>query len=319
MTDLTNPIFNNEDAAREHLKSIMWPNGPTCPHCGEVEKITKLQGKSHRSGLHVCKSCRGHFTVTVGTVLERSKIPLHKWVLAFQLMSSSKKGMSAHQMHRMLGVTYKTAWFMAHRIREAMREPHYTGPLGGDGGVVEADETYIGPKASNMSSKRKGPRPGFKKGQPRINIPEKEKVLALVERGGKVRSFHVPAVNSSTLRPILRLQISQKATVMTDEAGYYRNVGKDFARHEAVNHSAEEYVRGDAHTNTIEGYFAIMKRGLTGVYQHVSPDPFEALPGRVRLPIQRACRPRCHRHRAYREALKGIAGKRLTYRRTDAR
>ena len=319
MSDITAPRFKTEAAARKHLESVRWPNGPVCPHCGSVDNAHRIKGKTARPGLWFCADCRTQFTVTVGTLFERSKVPLHKWLLAVHLLCASKKGISSHQLHRILGVTYKTAWFMSHRIREAMREPKYQGPLGGDGGVVEADETYIGPKARNMSSARKGPRKGFKKGQHRINIPEKEKVLSLVERGGKVRSFHVPEVNASTLRPILRLQISQKATVMTDEASYYRNLRKDFARHEAVNHSAEEYVRGDAHTNTIEGYFSIMKRGITGVYQHVSATHLKRYLGEFDFRYnERSGLGITDAERAD-KALKGIGGKRLTYRRIDAR
>ena len=315
MSDITAPRFKSEAAARKHLESVRWPDGPICPHCGSVDNAHRIKGKTARPGLWFCAECRKQFTVTVGTLFERSKVPLHKWLLAVHLLCASKKGISTHQLHRMLGVTYKTAWFMSHRIREAMREPVYSGPLGSDGGVVEADETYIGPKARNMSSARKGPYPGFKRGQKRVNIPEKEKVLSLVERNGQVRSFHVPAVNASTLRPILRLQISKKATVMTDDASYYKNLKRDFARHESVNHSAEEYVRGDAHTNTIEGYFAIMKRGLTGVYQHVSSTHLKRYLGEFDFRYNTREVDDLTRTNA---ALKGIEGKRLTYRRTDA-
>lgn len=300
--DLTNPIFHDNDAAREHLESILWPDGPYCPHCGEAEKIRKLQGKSHRPGLHVCNSCRGHFTVTVGTVLERSKIPLCKWVMGFHLMAASKKGVSAHQLHRMLGITYKSAWFMAHRIREAMREFN-PGPVGGENKVVEADETFVGGKAKNA-----------KRGKP---IPKKEAVFSLVERDGKVRSFHVPSVNHRNLRPILVAHVDRKSYLMTDEAGLYKRVGREYAGHGTVNHSIEEYVRGTFwHTNTIEGYFSIFKRGINGVYQHVSQKHLKRYLGEFDF--------RCNERdiddtaRAA-KAVAGIKGKRITYRRIDAR
>ena len=211
MINLTDPIFTDIDKAREHLEAIRWPDGPYCPHCGELENIRKLKGKSHRPGLYQCNSCREHFTITVGTVMERSKVPLNKWVLAFHLMCSSKKGISAHQLHRNLGVTYKTAWFMAHRIREAMREIN-PGPIGGANKVVEADETFVGGKSKNRKGK----------------VQPKEAVFALVERDGKVHSFHVPAVNSKTLRPILVSHADRKSYLMTDEAGVYVSVGREF-------------------------------------------------------------------------------------------
>lgn len=299
--DLTNPIFTDVNAAREHLETILWPDGPTCPHCGECEKIKALKGKSHRPGLRQCNSCRGHFTVTVGTVLERSKIPLNKWVLGFHLMAASKKGVSAHQLHRMLGVTYKTAWFMAHRIREAMREIN-PGGLGGENKVVEVDETYVGGKAKNA-----------KRGAP---IPTKEAVIALVERDGKMRSVHLPSVNRETLRPVLVTQIDRKSYLMTDESTVYPKIGKEFSGHGTVNHSIDEYVRhgGFMHTNTVEGYFSILKRGITGVYQHVSQQHLKRYLGE--FDFRYNYRKITDAERTV-EAFKGIAGKRLTYRRTD--
>ena len=198
MFDLTNPIFSDKDAAREHLERIRWPNGPFCPHCGEAENVKPLNGKSHRSGLHKCYSCKGHFSVTVGTVFERSKVPLHKWVLTAHLIAASKKGISAHQIHRMIGVTYKTAWFMCHRIREAMNEAP-NGLLGSGGGTVEVDETYWG----NAKNKRKGAR-GYE---------HKMKIVSLVERDGKKRSFKTERVSGATLAPILRQHISVDANL----------------------------------------------------------------------------------------------------------
>ena len=302
--DLTAPIFNDENAAREHLEAVCWPDGPVCPHCrATAEVIAKVGGKRHRPGLYYCNGCKGQFTVTVGTVCERSKIPLHKWVLAMHLLCASKKGMSSHQLHRMLGVTYKTAWFMSHRLREAMREP--AGPagggLGGQNKVVEADETFVGGKARNA-----------KRGKP---VPKKEPVVSLVERDGRVRSFHLTEVTAKTLRPILVTQIDRKSYLMTDESGSYVEVGREFGGHGTVNHSIEEYVRGGFwHTNTVEGYFALLKRGIIGVYHHVSQQHLKRYVGEFDFRYN-------HRHVSDFEradaALKGIEGKRLTYRRSD--
>ena len=200
MFDLTNPIFTNADKAREHLEAVNWPQGPFCPHCGECENVHRLQGKSTRAGLIQCNSCLKNFTVTVGTLFERSKVPLNKWLLATYLLSSSKKGMSAHQIHRMLGVTYKTAWFMCHRIREAMSIAP-DGPLGGPDCVVEADETYVGGKARNRATRKPAP---------------KKAVVALVERDGKARSFHVANVNAKDVRALVVTNIDRASHLMTD-------------------------------------------------------------------------------------------------------
>jgi transposase-like protein len=263
--DLHDPIFTNENAAREALESVRWPNGPVCPHCGSVERIALVGGEkhSHRPGLYYCNDCKGQFTVTVGTVFERSKIPLTKWWLATYLLGSSKKGMSSHQLHRMLDVTYKTAWFMSHRIREAMRDGSILGGLGGANKVVEIDETYVGGKEANKhKSKRKHAGRG---------AVGKAPVVSLVERDGSVRSFHVANVTAATLRPIIVAQVNKASFVMTDESTVYPAIGREFAGHGTVNHSAEEYVRATFwHTNTVENYFSIFKRGIVGVYHHVS-------------------------------------------------
>ena len=232
MTDLTDPIFNDDAAAREHLEAIRWPTGPFCPHCGEVEKIRRLEGQSHRPGLHQCNACREHFTVTVGTVMERSHVPLSKWVLAFHLMAASKKGMSAHQLHRMLRVTYKTAWFMAHRIREAMTDPAPT-PLGGEGKIIEADETYHG-KAENPPPRRKRLGPPTKSGK--SGPGQKRPIVALVERGGEVRVTHMPKVSADNVAGFLRQNADRKSRLHTDESNLYPKVGTEFARHDAVKH-----------------------------------------------------------------------------------
>jgi len=297
---LQNPIFQHETKAREWLEARIWPNGPFCPHCGELERVTRLHGKAHRPGLFQCNSCREQFTVTVNTVCERSKIPLTKWLLAIYLLNSSKKGMSALQMHRMMGGSYKTAWFMMRRIREAMREGKL-GPLGGKGKFVEADETYVGGKAKNRAFKAP---------------PKKEAVMALVERGGKVASVHVPNVTAKTLRPIIVSIVDRKSHLRTDESLVYPKVGNEFASHYTVNRSADEYVRGDAHTNTVEGYFAILKRGIFGIYHSVSEEHIRRYLGefdfrynyRVALGYSDMERTEI--------AAAGIYGKRLTYRRT---
>ena len=298
---LQNPIFQNEEKARERLEVRVWANGHVCPHCGATEDRTrKLAGKARRPGLYQCNECCEQFTATVGTVMERSKIPLTKWLLAIFPLSASKKGMSAHQLSRMLDVSYKSTWFMMHRIREAMRELSFAaGPLVGMNKVVEADETYVGGKAKNQKDK----------------IPPKEAVVALVERDGFVRSFHVPNVTAKTLRPILVTQISRASYLMTDEGTVYPKVGKEFAGHGRVNHSINEYVRGGFwHTNTVEGYFSILKRGIIGTYHHVRPAHLKRYVGE--FDFRYNTRKITDMERAE-IAAEGIKGKRFTYRRTD--
>ncbi len=294
------PRFQNPKAAREYLESIRWPKGQICPHCGVVGEHYKLNGEAQRDGLYKCRDCREQFTVTVGTVFEDSKIPLHKWVMLAELMCSSKKGISSKQVERMLGVTYKTAWFMAHRMREAMK-PNGTGLLGGGGGTVEADETFIGRK------------PGRK-----INrgYAHKNAVFSLVERNGNVRSFHVNDVNAKTLKPIIQAQMSNAAHFMTDDAGQYRTLGPVSASHETVNHSAGEYVRGNAHTNTVEGFFSIFKRGMYGVFQHCSSHHLHRYTTEFDFKYNHREKLGFDDTARTVEALKGISGKRLTYRRT---
>lgn len=311
MTNITAPQFTDETKAREYLERLRWPQGPVCPHCGSLD-ATRLVGKKHRAGLVQCNDCREQFTVTVGTVFERSKVPLNKWLLCNHLLCASKKGMSAKQIERMLGVTYKTAWFMCHRIREAMKTDVATdGPLGGAGKFIEADETYIGGKHRNMHKSKaervqRGPR-----------LDTKHAVVALVERGGKVRSFHVANVTGATLRGVLVENADRNSWLMTDENYGYKAVGREFKGHSIVVHSTGEYARlnGLIHSNTTENFLSIMKRGVIGTYHHWS-----------RAHIARYCAEFDFRYSTRKStdaeradvALLGIAGKRLTYRRTDA-
>lgn len=255
--NITNQIFHDEHAAIDYLEKQRWTDGPVCPHCGGTDKAYRLKGKSTRPGLLKCGHCRKQFTVKIGTIFEDSHIPIHKWLLATELMCSSKKGISAHQIHRMLEITYKSAWFMCHRIRKAMEIPKDSDKLGGSGKIVEADETFFG-------SKKKLPK-GAR------GYMHKEKIFSLVERKGVVRSFHVNDVTGATLKPILQKQVNQETRIMTDDMGAYSKLDKHFDSHEVVKHSKKEYVRGkDIHTNTIEGFFSILKRGLIGIYQHCS-------------------------------------------------
>ena len=262
-TDLRNPIYHDEDAARAHLESLLWPHGPACPRCGVMEgRITKLQGASTRPGVYKCKDCRKPFSVTVGTVMERSHVPLSKWVLAAHFLASSKKGMSALQLQRLLGTNYETAWFLFHRLRECAALAGPRGPMGGEGKYVEADETLIGGREKN---KHVG-----KRNAKNIGGVGKQVVFTLVQRGSEARSFHVANVTGKTLHPIILKHIDRASALMTDDAGQYRLVGPAFARHETVNHGKDEYVRGDAYSNTVEGYFSILKRGVYGTFHSIS-------------------------------------------------
>ena len=262
-TDLTNPIYHDDDAARAHLESLLWPQGAVCPRCGVTgERVTKLQGKSTRPGVYKCKDCRKPFSVTVGTVMERSHVPLCKWVLAAHFMASSKKGMSALQLQRLLGTNYETAWFLFHRLREAVAPAGPRGPMGGEGKVVEADETYVGGKEKNKhANKRVHVRGGS----------QKAPVVTLVERDGEARSFHVANVTARTVRRVLTAQIAKGSALMTDGSNIYLGMADHFASHDWTDHSHGEYVRpGGVHSNTAESYFAILKRGVYGSFHSIS-------------------------------------------------
>jgi transposase-like protein len=260
--DLSRPMFHDNNVAREHLEAVLWPQGPVCPRCGVMgDRITKMGGKSLRPGVYNCKDCRKPFSVTVGTVMDRSHIPLSKWVMAAHLMSASKKGMSALQLHRMMGISYEAAWFLFHRLRAAADATGY-GPLGGDDKIIEVDETYIGGKQANKHASKRKRIGGGPKG--------KMAVVSLVERDGRTKSFHVANVNWRNLRPIMVKHASRKSHLMTDEARIYPSIAREFDRHSTVNHAAEEYVRDEVHTNTVESHFALLKRGIFGTFHNVS-------------------------------------------------
>jgi transposase-like protein len=290
------PHFQNDEAARAMLESILWPDGPVCVHCGVVNHAYKTR----RPGVFRCaeKGCRKDFSVTMKTVMERSHIALHKWLQAFHLMTSSKKGVSAHQLHRTLSIGYEAAWFMAHRIRESMRAGGLS-PLGGGGKIVEADETYIG---------------RLKDQKVRRGVSHKNAVLTLVERGGSARSFHIDGASIAQIAPIVKANVARETRFMTDEARHYMEIGETFDSHEAVNHGQEEYARGDISTNTVEGYYSIFKRGMKGVYQHCAEKHLHRYlsefdfrcSNRVALGVNDGERADL--------AIKGAAGKPLTYR-----
>jgi transposase-like protein len=262
----SDPKFHDEDAARQWFEAARWPNGPICPHCkGEKHYATKKPGRYRCGSL----TCRKDFTVMTGSIMERSHAKLTQWAAAFHLAASSKKGFSANQLHRELGCQYNTAWFLHHRIMEAMRRGGLDlPPMGGEGKVVEADETYFGniPEAKRPTMKTTG-RP-FKKGSTGSKF--KRTIIALVERGGEVRSFHVPSAHAKNVISIVRNNIARETRLHTDESKFYVMVGREFAAHETVNHSVKEYARGDVTTNTVESYFSVFKRGMRGVYQHCS-------------------------------------------------
>jgi transposase-like protein len=296
--------FHSEEAAYRFVEARLWANGRPCPHCGVFDKSGPLKGNSTRIGVYKCYACRKPFTVKVGTVFESSHVKLHVWLQAMHLMASSRKGVSTNQLHRILGVSLQTAWFLSHRIREAMTDfglSNDSGPLGGEGKFVEADETFVGGKARNRAYKAPVP---------------KKAVVALVERKGRVRSHHVPEVNAANLRPILESGIDKASHLRTDESGVYWKVGEQFASHHTVIHAQEEYVRGDAHTNTAEGYFSILKRGIYGIYQHVSGEHLHRYLAEFDFRYNQRIALGINDIERTDKTLKGVVGKRLTYRTT---
>jgi transposase-like protein len=302
MSVLSKPYFHDEAAAFAHLESILWPNGPVCPHCGSISgKHYDL--RKTRLGLRKCSDCRKQFTVKVGTVFESAHIPLNKMLQAVYLLTSSKKGISSHQLHRVLEVQYKTAWFLSHRIREALRSGELA-PMGGAGGVVEADETYFGDKEVVTKRTKRG----------KSGLASKRAVVSLVERGGSVRSFHVERATKETVSKIVRENVDKETKLYTDESRLYTEVGKDFAAHESVNHTGKEYVRGDVHTNTVEGYYSIFKRGMRGIYQHCSEKHLHRYLAEFDFRYNNRSARGCEDQERAERALEGIKGKRLTYR-----
>jgi transposase-like protein len=315
MSILDATFFRDEEAAYSKLESVLWPRGTECPHCGVVGTGVKIKanpGKKVRYGLWKCADCKKQFTATVGTVFESSHIPLHKWLQAAHLLNSSKKGISAKQIERILQVTYKSAWFMMHRLREAMAPGGNIPPMGGEGRVIEADETYIG-KRDGKPSEPDTFVTGFG-WQEHPRIETQRKIVALVERNGSARSFVVDSVNKKTIRNILFTNADRKSTLMTDEASVYPAAGAHYTDHQTVNHSQYEYARGTTSTNTVEGYFSIFKRGMKGIYQHCSEKHLHRYlaefdfrySNREKLGVNDIAR--THR------MLAGATGKRLTYR-----
>lgn len=295
MDDILAPRFIDPVAARKHLEALRWGDIPECPHC-ESADVTRLEGKKHRDGLLQCNNCREQFTVTVGTVFERSKIPLNKWLLANHLLCASKKGISAAQIGRMLGVTYKTAWFMMHRIREAMKDDG--SPLGGEGKVVESDEAFVGGRKHKRLSGK---------------VAKKKKVMTLVERNGRARSFHIANIHANTVRAALVTNVDRKSHLMTDEGPSYKQVGKEFASHGHTLHAGRKFAKaGGIHSNTAENFFSILKRGVIGTYHHWSEAHIHRY--LAEFDFRYSTKDISDRERAD-IALKGISGKRLTYRR----
>jgi transposase-like protein len=302
---LSAPYFHNEEAAYAFVESQLWADGVVCPHCGVIGNAGKLQGKSTRIGLWKCYDCRKPFSVKVGTIFESSHIPMRLWLQAIFLIASSKKGISSNQLHRTLGITLKSAWFMSHRIREAMRDAGI--PFGGGGSIVEVDETVMTP-IKGLKVQKAG--------------HHRNKVVSLVQRGGAVRSFHLANVDANNIGPIMMATLRPDTHLMTDGAGHYRALGKKFERHEAVAHSQGEYARASevhgvvAHTNSVEGFFGIMKRGISGVYQHVSTEHLQRYVTEFDFRYTNRVATGVNDGERARRLLKGVSGKRLTYQTT---
>jgi len=311
MSLLSQKHLQDEEAAYAWVEARVWPEGPVCPHCAEKARVSKMQGKATRFGLYKCYACRKQFRVTVNTIFEKSHVALHLWLQAFYLVAGSKKGISSNQLHRTLGVTLKTAWFMSHRIREAMRAGSLSPPMGGNGGAVEVDETYLHLTDAARDLQARGVKV-VRRGMHRV-------ILTLVERGGDARSFHVETASSGTLLPIVQENIAKEALIVTDDAAYYRFLKKRGHKHEKVNHSQEEWVRGTIHTNTVEGYFSIFKRGMKGVYQHCSEKHLHRYLAEFDFRYNNRVKLGVNDEQRASKAVAGVVGKRLTYRTTGSR
>jgi transposase-like protein len=309
---LSDEALHDEAKAYELVESVLWPEGPVCPHCGSVERISKMQGKSTRIGAYKCYACRSKFTVKIGTIFEDSHIPMHFWLQAIVLLASSKKGISSNQLHRTFGISLRSAWFMSHRLREAMRAGPLA-PMGGGGGIIEIDETIYGRAATHPKGRRRDPDRKI------TNSAHKNVILSLVERGGSVRSYHVAGSTTAEVIPIVEANVSKEAAVMTDAAQLYKYRLGSFASHDRIDHSKGEYAeypegRPVIHTNTVEGYFSVFKRGMRGTYQHCKEKHLHRYlaefdfryNARVALGVN-------DRDRAE-KILRGVKGKRLTYR-----
>ena len=311
---LSDPKFHDEEAAFAFVESLLWPDGPVCPHCGSKERIGKLKGKSYRIGLHKCYVCRKEFTVRIGTIFEDSHIPLKVWLQAMFAMASSKKGISSNQLHRTLGITLKSAWFMSHRIREAMREGEFY-PFGSTGGTVEADETFLWENDDLKGT-------DYEKFYGTTAIGRKNKILSLVDReSGEVRSSVVENLKAQTLVPILKENIAREARIVTDDGSGYKALKKDFPDHFVVNHSAGQYVWCDdseIHINTVEGYFSIFKRGMRGVYQHCAKKHLHRYLAEFDFRYSNRIAKGIDDSGRAGKLLKGVAGKRLTYQTTHS-
>jgi transposase-like protein len=295
---LEGKVLQDEAAAYAWVEARIWPDGPLCPHCGGVDRISKMGGKSTRIGVYKCYQCRHQFSVKVGTVFEDSHVPMRLWLQAMYLLCSSKKGISSNQLHRTLRVTLKTAWFMSHRIREAMRAVGIV-PMGGPGSIVEVDETFIG-RVEGVPKQRTG-------------SAHKNVVLTLVERGGSARSFHIDSTRRADVEGIMRANIRKESRLMTDEARHYKAIGREFASHESVNHGEGEYGRGVVHTNTVENFYSVFKRGMKGVYQHCSEKHLHRYVGEFDFRYSNRMRLGVDDVERTERALMGVVGKRLTY------
>jgi transposase-like protein len=298
--------FHDEAAAYKWVEARIWPEGPICPHCGGVDRISPMKGKSTRVGVYKCYQCRKPFTVKVGTIFESSHVPLRLWLQAIFLISSSKKGISANQLHRTLGVTLKTAWFMGHRIREAMQEDNRI-PIGGKGKVVEVDETYFGDKHEVTKRTKRG----------KAAHSSKRSVVALVERRGRARTFHVDRADAPTVMGIMAGNIRPSSEIHTDESRLYNNIKHGYNGHHTVIHSGNEYVRYEGertvHTNTVEGYFSVFKRGMKGTYQHCAEKHLHRYLAEFDFRYNNRDALGVNDQARTNKMLQGVVGKRLTY------